>query len=160
MSRCSSKAFLASVSLALTLVASPAQTQNVTMATMAGSCANLTIGKHSYRKRCEPIIMNTAYPDGRIGFYFVLAGGKVITFSGMDGENPSVDTDVTHLDRVVINLKGPSQKPDVVNAKGTCTYGNPYKGISTVHCSGNLKDGRKFDAVFITDGAEPKISEH
>jgi hypothetical protein len=129
---------------------------DVQMVVLNGSCDKLTLGKKKYGDVCSSKILSTSYPDGRVGFYFVMEDGRSITFSGMDGENPTPDTDITNIDKVIanFNVKTPD-KPNVFAATGKCSFGNPYKGKSTISCKGKLSDGRAFAGVFTTDGSPP-----
>ena len=73
----------------------------------------------------------------------------------MDGENPTPDTDVIALDKVIMSRKDTPDQPDVFKAEGTCGFGNPMKGPMTVSCAGTLADGKTFSAAFTTDGKPP-----
>ena len=121
-----------------------------------GTCETLILGKDQLGSACSPKIMSTSYPDGRVGFYFVLNGGRTITFSGMDGDNPTPDTDIMMIDKVIANLDAPKRgRPEALRATGKCSYGNPYKGRMTVACKGRLAGGGAFEGVFTTDGRPP-----
>jgi hypothetical protein len=143
--------------LAISTTPAKAQTKigNATTMVLNGSCDKLTIGRQKLGDGCGGKLMNSSYPDGRVGFYFILDDGRTITFSGMDGANPTPDTDVVDLDKVIIGIKGKPSKPKVVAASGTCKYGNPYAGQSTVTCNGKMVDGQTFSANFTSDGSPP-----
>jgi hypothetical protein len=150
--------------IAATLIApaisgSPALAQtkigNATAMVLTGTCEKLTIGREKLGDSCSGKLMNSSYADGRVGFYFVLDDGRAITFSGMNGVNPTPDTDVVNLDKVIIGVKGKPNKPRVVAASGTCKYGNPYAGESNVTCNGKMADGKTFSASFTSDGSPP-----
>jgi len=121
---------------------------------LSGKCSKLTIGKKSYAD-CAPGVISTMYPNRRVGFHFSTQAGFGASFSGMDGENPTDNSDISHIDKVIINEKGGD--PKTFEATGKCLYENPYAGVpAKVACSGSLDDGRKFSALFMSDGSKPK----
>ncbi|MBY5323583.1 hypothetical protein HFN11_25245 [Rhizobium leguminosarum] len=122
---------------------------------LTGSCDKLILGKQKLADSCSGKLLNMSYPDGRVGFYFILDDGLIVTFSGMDAPNPTPDTDVVKVDKVIMGVKGKPKDPEVVAATGTCTYGNPYKGESTVSCDGTMSNGQRFSARFTSDGKPP-----
>ena len=128
---------------------------NATTMILNGTCDKLTIGRQRLGDKCGSKLLNMSYPNGRVGFYFILDDGRAITFSGMDGANPTPDTDVVDLDKVIVGIKGKPDKPKVFAASGTCKYGNPYAGESTVICNGTMVDGQTFSASFTSDGTPP-----
>ena len=125
------------------------------MLAVTGKCEGLVIGERSFSGACGTKLLNVSYPNGRVGFYFVLGDGRIITFSGTDGENPTPDTDIIALDKVIMSRKDTPDQPDVFKAEGTCGFGNPMKGPMTVSCAGTLADGKTFSAAFTTDGKPP-----
>ncbi|WLR93832.1 hypothetical protein [Shinella zoogloeoides] len=138
-------------------IAAAAQTQvgNAQMVSVTGTCGKLVVGDRELTGACSAKLLNVAYPDGRVGFYFVLNDGRIVTFSGMDGDNPTPDTDVIHLDKVIMSRTDTPDRPDVFVATGTCGFGNPTKGPMTVACDGTLSQGGVFSAAFTTDGKPP-----
>jgi hypothetical protein len=143
----------------LLLLASPALAQtkvgDAQMVSVTGRCDKLVVGGKAMTETCSGKLLNVTYPDGRTGFYFVLADGRIVTFSGMDGANPTPDTDVVDLDKVIMTRKDTPDKPDVLSATGTCRFGNPMKGPMTISCEGRLSKGGAFSASFTTDGKPP-----
>lgn len=134
-----------------------AQTQvgDARMVTVGGRCDRLVVAKRKLTGECSAKLLNVTYPDGRTGFYFVLTDGRIVAFSGMDGENPTPDSDVVHLDKVLMTRKDRPDRPDALPARGACTFGNPMKGPTTISCEGTLSDGGGFSAAFTTDGRPP-----
>ncbi len=134
-----------------------AQTQvgEARMVSVTGKCDALVVGDRQLSGDCSAKLLNVVYPDGRTGFYFVLTDGRIVAFSGMDGENPTPDSDVVDLDKVIISRKDTPDTPDVFQVKGACGFGNPMKGPMTVSCEGTLSDGGRFSAAFTTDGKPP-----
>lgn len=143
--------------LCLLATAAAAQTQvgNAQMLGVSGTCSELIVGELDLSKACSQKLLNVTYPDGRVGFYFVLDDSRIITFTGMDGDNPTPDTDVINLDKVIVSRKDTPDQPDVFPATGTCGFGNPMKGSATIACEGTLSDGKRFSATFTTDGKPP-----
>ena len=134
-----------------------AQTQvgDAQMVTVGGHCDRLVVGERTLTADCSQKLLNVTYPDRRSGFYFVLTDGQIVTFSGMDGANPTPDSDIIHLDKVVMTRKDRPGQPEVLSVKGDCTFGNPMKGPATITCEGTLADGAPFSAAFTTDGRPP-----
>lgn len=126
------------------------------MSALEGRCNRLAIGSLDLTDDCAGKLLSVAYPDGRVGFYFVLADGRIVTFTGMDGDNPAPDTDVVNLDRLIMTRKDTPDQPDISDASGTCAFGNPFKGAMTVSCEGSLPEGIGFAGSFTTDGQPPK----
>ena len=142
--------------LALPIVAAAQlKVGNAQMASVTGICGKLVVGDRELTGACSAKLLNVTYPDGRVGFYFVLDDGRIVTFSGMDGDNPTPDTDVIHLDKVIMSRTDTPDQPDVFAATGTCGFGNPVKGPMTVACDGTLSLGGTFSAAFTTDGKPP-----
>lgn len=127
-----------------------------TMYIISGTCNKLVVGDKSYAD-CSPGLVSTQYPNRRVGFHFSTQIGLGVSFSGMDGENPTRNSDVSIIDKVIINRHAGGMEADSFDATGKCLYENPYAGIpAKVTCSGRLKDGRKFNAMFISDGSKPQ----
>lgn len=126
------------------------------MVVMTGKCQKLSVGDNDMSPYCNPKLLNTSYSNGRVGFYFTIGNGSVLTVSGMDLPNPTPDTDQIKVDRVIFNIGQTGKAPAVSSASGKCSFGNPYKGKTTVRCSGKLSTGEKFEAAFQTDGKRPK----
>lgn len=147
--------FAAGSLLLATAAAAQTQVGNARMLSVTGSCGKLVVGDRQYSGECSAKLLNVTYPDGRVGFYFVLTDGRMVAFSGMDGDNPTSDSDVVHLDKIIISRRDTPDKPDVLQAEGTCGFGNPMKGPMTIACEGTLSDGGAFSAAFTTDGTPP-----
>lgn len=148
--------------LALSLLSLPAATGtaqtslgNAQMIAVEGTCDALRIGKRDMSTACGTKLLNIVYPNGRLGFYFVLGDGTLVGFTGIDGENPTPDDDLLQVDQIIATRKDTPDKPDVSRAKGTCRYGNPYKGVMTLSSSGTLAKGGAFAAIFTTNGKPP-----
>jgi hypothetical protein len=137
--------------------AGAASFNGVEMSMLKGSCDKLVIGKDNYTADCTGDLMSTAYQDRRVGFYFLTRRNQAFTFSGLDGESPTKDADVTNIDKVVINLDGKEDTARSYHATGQCIYGNGFTGDPmTIVCSGTIKGGVKFSAIFTTDGSPPR----
>lgn len=147
---------LAALSMALAAGAA-AQTKigEIVVISVEGTCGDLAVVGRRLGGECSGKLLNFTYPDGRVGLYFGLKSGAIVTFSGMDGDNPTPDSDVIHLDKVIMSRSDTPDTPDVYAATGTCRFGNPYKGPATIACEGRLTDGRPFTAAFTTNGKPP-----
>jgi hypothetical protein len=148
--------YLSSAFLIAVPAASAAQINGMQVNFIKGNCQQLFLGKEQFASRCSDKLMSTAYPNRRVGFHFVLDDGRGLSFSGMDGENPSSETDIVNIDKVIVNAKGGTDGAVDYQATGTCIYGNPYDGPMTVTCQGKTKDGRKFSGIFTSDGSAPE----
>ncbi|EJT04967.1 hypothetical protein [Rhizobium sp. CCGE 510] len=122
-----------------------------------GTCDKLVVGNLDWTASCDGKLMSTSYSNRRVGFHFITKDAKGASFSGMDGANPSKDADVTNIDEVILDTVGAGKNPKPFEATGKCLYSNPYTGDpTTVSCSGKMKDGRTFSAIFTTDGSPPQ----
>lgn len=116
----------------------------------------MVVGPSNYTAKCQGQVLNSAYQNGWVGFWFLLHDGSVFTFSGMDGENPTEDSDVNVLDEMIVNRGGGMDHSKAVPVKGKCIYTNPYLGQpANVSCSGTFKKGQRFSAIFVSDGNPP-----
>jgi hypothetical protein len=136
---------MASVTFAATLamtVVQAASADNLTvMATLTGVCKNaMAMDVATDPGLCQDKVVNVEYPNGRIGFVFILQkkGSKdvvVISFFG-DGRQQlhlDPDTAMQPVDRVHFTFQGST---DDFVAAGSCRFGNPYKGKpSLVSCT-------------------------
>lgn len=136
--------------------AATAQENPMQFLSMKGTCNKLVIGLSDYGQKCQGQLMNSAYKSGRVGFWFLLSDGGVFTFSGLDGENPTEDSDVILLDKMIVNLGGGADHTKTVPVSGKCIHTNPYLGEpAMVSCSGTFKKGQRFSAIFVSDGSPP-----
>ncbi|MBE7186100.1 MAG: hypothetical protein INR68_17015 [Methylobacterium mesophilicum] len=106
-----------------------------------GVCEKFVIGKQTMTKACDGKILNSAFSDHRLGFYFTFKNGGIITFTGYDRPNPTPNTDLIAIDGIIFNVKGGSQ---TFAATGSCRYGNFAAGYKRVTCKGASDDGRPF----------------
>ena len=90
---------------------------------VTGECLNLVIEGYSYP--CKDYLMQTAYDDGRIGFYFVSDEdkGKIVTFSGL-GQQQVVVSDNSRLQPI----DGVIGKTGITKIEGECFFENPFIG--------------------------------
>lgn len=112
-----------------------------------GRCKSFRLAGNDLTRGCAGKMLNTSYPDGRVGFYFVMTDSSIVTFSGYDRPNPTPDTDVVAIDKIIVSNKRTGQTSQF-RAFGRCTYGNFYKGQKTVHCRATSQDGSEHRAVF------------
>lgn len=118
-----------------------------------GICEKLKVGKTDMTKQCDRKLANTTYADGTVGFYFIMKNGGIVTFSGSDRPNPTPDTDLISIERIIFGAGGTNKQ---FAATGSCRYGNFYAGHKRVTCKGQSDDGQTFEAVFrLTAPPEP-----
>ncbi|MDR4305673.1 hypothetical protein IHQ68_03425 [Chelatococcus sambhunathii] len=146
----------ASIALALSISSAPfdaAMSQGIMGA--EGRCKSFKMAGHDLTRGCAGKMLNTTYPDGRVGFYFVMTDGSIVTFSGYDRPNPTPDTDLMAIDKIIVANKR-SGKSDEFAAFGRCTYGNFYKGFRTVSCRATSQDGTEHSGIFeLTSAPKP-----
>ncbi|WP_062235845.1 hypothetical protein [Aureimonas sp. N4] len=135
------KLFLVATALALSAPSAEAQQ----MAFGKGVCEKFVLGRNNMTKECDTKLMNSTYDNGRTGFYFVFKRGSIITFSGMDRPNPTPDTDLFAIDKVIFSAGGATKE---FAATGSCRYGNYKAGHKRIRCKGTSDDGQPFEAVF------------
>lgn len=119
-----------------------------------GKCAQLVLGENDYSNQCTTHLFHMFASPERLIFQFFAEKASVtsLAFVGRDGENPSPDTDVTHIHTLIVTTNGQDKE---YPAKGLCSFGNPYKGRTTISCSGASDDFGQFNASFFTDGSSP-----
>jgi hypothetical protein len=125
------------------------------MVSVTGRCQKLVVGGQSYTKDCQPKLVNVSYPNGRLGFWFLLPKKSILSFSGPSLPNPTPNTGESIVDQVVFQLGGSSTPTSNDPAQGRCTYANPIKPM-TIRCQGVMRGGVKFLAIFRTDGKPPR----
>ena len=163
--RYSRTAWLAFSSALGMTVAQVAPADNVTVtATLTGVCKNaMAMDVATDPGLCQNKVLNLEFPNGRIGFVFVLQkkGSKdvvVISFFG-DGRQQlhlNADTAMQPIDRVHFTFQGST---DDLVAAGSCRFTNPYKGKpSLVSCTADTNRG-KFAGEFVSDGRPPNMSQ-
>ena len=120
---------------------------------VTGECLNLVIEGHSYP--CKDYLMQTAYDDGRIGFYFVSDAdkGKIVTFSGL-GQQQEVVSDNSRLQPI----DGVIGKAGIIEVEGECFFENPFIGPARIECAAKSGGGDIYSANFLTDGEAPEIN--
>lgn len=120
-----------------------------------GTCLRVELGGDDLTASCLATIGRSAYSDGRVGFYFMLTGSRILTFSGVDRSNRAQGFDI---DRVVINAGAANGSPNVLAASGHCAVRNGPRGADTIQCSGQFSKGTRFSAAFRLKG-KPKKGE-
>lgn len=132
--------------------------KRVDVGLMTGKCSVLIASGRDFSDTCEGKILNSGHANGRVGFYFFVSDKAVLTISGEDLPNPSVNTDETRVDLILLNLGIEGVPPSETKAFGKCRYDNPFQGVpATVNCSGTMEDGSPFEAQFLSDGGEPRM---
>ena len=126
------------------------------VASVTGTCKTLRLAGRDVTADCSGTLVQSAYSDGRIGFYTTQRDGTTMTFSGMAPlQRNGGNTQATTLDQLILGGGG---KPAVSEpVTGTCTYGNPYNGPSDVDCKAEDGTGNSFILKFTTGGSPPKF---
>ncbi len=119
---------------------------------LQGRCLKVAIARDDLTSRCSGGLAIAVYEDGRVGFHLTLHPRHILSLSGM---HPRSGGGIVVLDRAIFNTGSETNKPDILAASGTCSYGDPYAGRMTVRCSGTLEGGKDFVAAFQTDGSPP-----
>ena len=151
--------FTAAMAAAFVAIPSSSRAQEqidiATVAHLGGECRKLVIGDTDASAHCEPKVVNVAYDTGKSSFQFVARGKAVIGFFGTDNRAKG-DEAVLDVEKITLNLLmgTPSTSDD---AKGSCTYTNPYAGRSTIRCKAVVTRGQTFEASFVSDGKEPSL---
>ena len=119
---------------------------------VTGDCLKLVI--EGYSHSCKDYLMQTAYDDGRIGFYFVSDEdkGKIVTFSGL-GQQQEVVSDNSRLQPI----DGVIGKTGITKVEGECFFENPFIGPARIECAAKSAGGDIYSAHFLTDGEAPEI---
>jgi len=147
------KGFLASLAVLMLAGASAQSAPLEDMGIAKGVCEKFSIAGKPTTKECTGKLLNTTYADGRVGFYFTFKRGSIITFSGYDRPNPTKDTDLISVDKIIFSVGGATRE---FAATGSCRYGNFRAGHKRVTCKGSSDDGQPFEAVFrMTSPPEP-----
>lgn len=134
-------------------IAAPSVSGLVSMMGVKGTCRQLTLGDRDATASCTGTMLNTAYEDGRVGFYFVTRDALAVTFSGMGGQtHPNPDTAIQSVDKIITTKDGLTSE---AQATGVCRFTNPFKGPGIVSCKARTGSG-EFSAAFETDGKPPK----
>lgn len=126
-----------------------------TLGTLTGRCERFVLGGRDLTSGCQPVLATNNLPPDRVQFHFSFSNSAVITLSGRDLPNPTPDTDVIALDRVLVNLNIPGVPPTNGSANGRCTFANPFKGPMIVRCTGTSDVG-SINVAFRTDGRPPR----
>jgi hypothetical protein len=145
--------------LVLIFLATPAAAQNgldnlASVVTLSGTCEAFVARGADRTALCTGHVINSAHSDGRSGFTFVV-GGEAIDFAGDDSAAVG-DRAVLHVDTMIVartDAAGPP-RPEIIRARGECSYTNPYAGISRIDCTATTDQG-EFRVRFHSDGTPP-----
>ena len=137
------------ISLASLLIATPcaAQRQPSYLATVSGSCSEMTIADEDRSSECPATLFNLAYVDNTSSFRLVTEEGLVVSFFGDDNEavgnkatlvvrtiyfTPVLDTreGESLADRTARAAKATLELP----AMGQCEYTNPDLPDNYIRC--------------------------
>ncbi|MFJ6324970.1 MULTISPECIES: hypothetical protein [unclassified Rhizobium] len=129
-------------------------TQGVTVVT--GKCSKLVVGKLDASKGCKAELASVTAPDGSVTFIFT-SGGKMLGFRGNGkGIKPGSQKGTAQLPIDVISTGAGNKMSGQVEAKGTCTFANPYEGKAiAIQCSAKSPE-MSFNGSFTSDGKTPR----
>lgn len=129
------------------------------IAMLTGSCEKLVMAGNDMSEHCHTNILQSIYKTGRTGFTIGIGDkGTVVTFSGIEGAKPDVNSQLQSVDKIIFNLNIEGVPPSVTSATGSCSYSNPYLGPTTISCQAT-NGGEAYLLQFRTDGSEPKFTE-
>ena len=123
---------------------------------VSGKCSKLVVGKLDVSKGCKTEVASVTGPDGIVTFIFT-SGGKMLGFQGNGGGiKPGSQKGTAQLPIEVISTGAGNKMSSQVEAKGTCTFGNPYSGKPvTIECSAKSTE-MSFNGSFTSDGKTPR----
>lgn len=143
-------AVLASLSVSGPAASASAQTRIAEPDTrlLEGRCLQVRVGQEDMTNACSGTLGLSAFPDGRTSFHFLLGSNHMLTVRGTDAGTGANRGKRFKIDTVIFNTGAPGAEPDMVTAKGQCTYENRKGGVVTLRCDGALGQATKFVAAF------------
>lgn len=123
---------------------------------VSGKCLKVSVARQEMGEGCTGQMGIAVYADGRVGFHFMMRNNHIFSISGVEGAQGRAGVKV---DRVVFNDAIEVNKPQVITARGNCTYGDPFGGRMTIRCTGVIGNAQDFVASFQTDGKAPVEAE-
>ncbi|MGY5778915.1 hypothetical protein [Rhizobium sp. LEGMi135b] len=128
--------------------------QGVTV--VSGKCSRLVVGKLDASKGCKAELASVTGPDGSVAFVFT-SGGKMLGFEGNGrGIKPGSQKGTVQLPIDVISTGQGEKISNKIEAKGTCTFANPYGGKPVaIECSAKSTE-MSFNGSFTSDGKAPR----
>ncbi|NTJ65474.1 hypothetical protein G6M50_17665 [Agrobacterium rhizogenes] len=123
---------------------------------IGGKCSKLVVGKLDASKGCKAEIASVTGPDGSVTFIFT-SGGKMLGFQGNGkGIKAGGQKGTAQLPIDVISTGAGNKISGKVEAKGTCTFANPYAGKPVaIECSAKSTE-MSFNGSFTSDGKAPR----
>jgi hypothetical protein len=123
---------------------------------VSGKCSRLVVGKLDASKGCKAEIASVTGPDGSVTFIFT-SGGKMLGFQGNGkGIKPGNHKGTAQLPIDIISTGAGNKMSGQVEAKGTCTFANPYAGKPiAIECSAKSPE-MSFNGSFTSDGKAPR----
>lgn len=128
--------------------------QGVTV--VSGKCSKLVVGKLDASKGCKAEIASVTTLDGTVTFIFT-SGGKMLGFQGNGkGIKPGSQKGTAQLPIDIISTGAGNKMAGRVEAKGACTFANPYAGKPiAIECSAKSTE-MSFNGNFTSDGKAPR----
>ena len=123
---------------------------------VSGKCSKLVVGKLDASKGCKAEIASVTGPDGSVTFIFT-SGGKMLGFQGNGkGIKAGSQKGTAQLPIDVISTGAGGKISGQVEAKGACTFANPYAGKPVaIECSAKSPE-MSFNGSFTSDGKAPR----
>jgi hypothetical protein len=123
---------------------------------VSGKCSKLMVGKVDASKGCKAEIASVTGPDGSVTFIFT-SGGKMLGFQGNGkGIKAGSQKGTAQLPIDVISTGAGNKISGKVEAKGACTFANPYAGKPiAIECSAKSTE-MSFNGSFTSDGKAPR----
>ena len=128
--------------------------QGVTV--VSGKCSKLVVGKLDASKGCKAELASVTGPDGSVTFIFT-SGGKMLGFQG-NGKDIKAGSKkgTAQLPIDVISTGAGNKMAGQVEAKGTCTFANPYDGKPIASECSAKSTQMSFNGSFTSDGKTPR----
>jgi hypothetical protein len=116
---------------------------------LTGTCDRLVTPDGNHTAECNKALGLIGYSNGRRSYWFSIPHKSLIAFSGTnyDGKGGRLELDIVTL--------ASSPDPHPSEARGSCTFDDPWKGPAHIRCQGKTEAG-DFAAEFTTDGKPPQ----
>jgi len=126
------------------------------IAGMEGQCTRLVTRGEDRTAKCDPLLLNNIYDNGRSSFLFFTQNKEaIVSFLGNDSKAQG-DTGTLKVTQVYMTGFDGKPVPHEMGATGSCTYTNPYKGVARVDCKAGSGDNQ-FEASFVSNGQPPNV---
>jgi hypothetical protein len=138
------------------LAQEPPRSLGMAMAKLNGTCKQLLTPQGDRTDKCTSWILNIAYSTGRSQFMVMIGDKESISFGGKD--SPAQGDSATLTLDYVLTGKGDLSRQTRHEARGDCSYTNPYAGPSKIDCIAKTNDG-SYELHFVSDGKPPQVQQ-